>query len=121
MIKELDIKDIDLINQMEESFPSVFNIRSIQNEINTNGENTITLKASSLSFKSLKFELNYDNTKVEIIEVLVNTLYERKAMTNENGVLNIEVLKLQLKDVQNPMDILFIKYKNSKILGVIPI
>ena len=49
--------------------------------------------------------------KVEIIEVLVNTLYERKAMTNENGVLNIEVLKLQLKDVQNPMDILFIKYK----------
>ena len=82
-----------------------------ENEINTNGENTITLKASSLSFKSLKFELNYDNTKVEIIEVLVNTLYERKAMTNENGVLNIEVLKLQLKDVQNSMDILFIKYK----------
>ena len=36
MIKELDIKDIDLINQMEESFPSVFNIGSIHNEIKTN-------------------------------------------------------------------------------------
>ena len=36
MIKELDIKDVDLINQMEESFPSVFNIGSIQNEIKTN-------------------------------------------------------------------------------------
>ena len=82
-----------------------------ENEINTNSENTITLKASSLSFKSLKFELNYNNTKVEIIEVLVNTSYEQKAMTNENGILNIELLKLQLKDVQNPFDILYIKYK----------
>ena len=36
MIKELDIKDIELINQMEESFPSVFNIGSIHNEIKTN-------------------------------------------------------------------------------------
>ena len=36
MIKELDIKDIDLINQMENSFPSIFNIGSIINELNTN-------------------------------------------------------------------------------------
>lgn len=81
------------------------------NEINTNNENTITLTSSNLSFKSLKFELKYDVEKLEIIEVIVNSLYEQKAMTNENGVLNIEVSKMVLKGGSDPFDILYIKYK----------
>ena len=81
------------------------------NEINTNNENTITLTSSNLSFKSLKFELKYDAEKLEIIEVIVNSLYEQKAMTNENGVLNIEVSKMVLKGGSDPFDILYIKYK----------
>lgn len=81
------------------------------NEINTNNENTITLTSSNLSFKSLKFELKYDVEKLEIIEVIVNSLYEQKAMTNENGFLNIEVSKMVLKGDSDPFDILYIKYK----------
>ena len=36
MIRELNIKDIDLINQLETSFPDIFNIGTITNEVNAN-------------------------------------------------------------------------------------
>ena len=81
-------------------------------DVNTNAENTVSLSASNSNFKSLNLEFIYDNTQVEILDVVVDMPHEQKTITNENGVLSIQVSRdTNNNNVNATFKVLTIKYK----------
>ena len=82
-----------------------------KNEVETNKTNKITLCASNTFIKSLDFNLIYDNTKLEIINIIVDSKYQKETMTNDDGVLNIHISKVSSESTKELFNILEIEYK----------
>ena len=85
-----------------------FNIQ-YEKEVDLNVENYITLNASNTLIKSLKFEIAYDKSKIEISEISVKNPFKLENLSEESDFLLVEVSNLEYK--KDNKDILTIKYK----------